>query len=255
MSVLAPAKLHRVGRGPAVVLMHCLGVDRHVWRGTIDALCDRFEVITYDFPGHGEAPVPAASYDIAELSHQLADALRSAGIARAHIAGVSLGGLVGQHFAAHFPEMIDRLALIDTVSSYVPEWRQRLLDRGNEARAKGTAALTEGVLAAWFTAPFIAEAGTAVSYIRRAFAATPGEGYAKACEALVKAELEPLAPRIKAPTLVLCGDQDAPIFLSAAQWLQAHLSTAALTWLKPGKHAALLEQPDQFASALKSHLG
>jgi len=255
VNALPLPRLHRVGRGAPVVLMHCLGVDHHIWRGTVDALREQYELITYDFPGHGASPVPASRYAIEDLSRQLAETLRANGIARAHIAGVSLGGLVAQHFAAHVPEMTDRLVLIDTVASYTPEWRQRLLDRGGEARAKGTAALTEGVLGAWFTAPFIEAGGTEVAYIRRVFAATPAEGYAKACEALIDATCEPFAARIEAPTMVMCGDQDAPIFLSAAQWLHANIKTVSLTWLKPGKHAALLEQPQQFVSALKTHLG
>lgn len=247
-------KLHRAGRGTPLVLMHCLGVDRHMWRDTVVALQDRHDIITYDLPGHGESPVPRLDYTIADLSEQLSAALSAAGINRAHVAGVSLGGLVAQHFAAHNASRVDRLVLIDTVASYSPEWRQRLLDRGAEAGAKGTRVLAEGVIGSWFTAAAIAANGPAVRYIRQVFGTTPGEGYAKACKALVAADHESLASRILAPTLALCGDQDAPIFLSAAQWFVDHLDDAKLVWLKPGKHAALLEQPEQFVAALRSHL-
>lgn len=252
---LTPIKLHRAGRGAPVVLMHCLGVDRHLWRPTIDALGDRYEFITYDFPGHGETPVPDAAYTIADLSDQLAAALRSLGIGKAHIAGVSLGGVVAQDFAVRYPALTDRLVLIDTVASYTQDWRQRLLDRGAEARAKGPAALTEGILGAWFTAEAIAAAHPGVRFVRQAFAATPGEGYAKACAALVGAELEATAKAIAAPTLVLSGDQDAPIFLMAAQWFADNIPRSTLVWLKPGKHAAVLERPHEFVSALSAHLG
>jgi pimeloyl-ACP methyl ester carboxylesterase len=137
--------------------------------------------------------------------------------------------------------------------SYDAGWRQRLTDRSAEALAKGTAALVEGVLGAWFTAHAIARDGVEIQYVRRVFAATPAMGYARDCAALVGAHLDALVPRITAPTLVLCGDQDAPNFLSSAQCLQSTIPGTTLTWLAPGKHAALLERRDAFVTALRAH--
>ena len=92
--------LHRRGSGPALVLLHCLGVDHHLWDIAAAGLEPDFTLLSYDFPGHHETKLPQAGYGIAELSAQLAALLARAGIARAHVAGISLGGLVAQHIAA-----------------------------------------------------------------------------------------------------------------------------------------------------------
>src|SRR5689334_14836596 len=107
-------RIHATGSGPALVLLHCLGVDHRMWDFAVQALSPRFTVLRYDFPGHGKVPIPVSSYGIADLSAQLAALLKREGIQRAHVAGMSLGGLVAQHFAASNPDTVEKLVLIDT---------------------------------------------------------------------------------------------------------------------------------------------
>src|SRR5262249_26502209 len=51
-------RVHRKGTGPAVVLLHCLGVDHSLWDLAAAGLEESFTLLSYDFPGHGETPVP-----------------------------------------------------------------------------------------------------------------------------------------------------------------------------------------------------
>ena len=115
-------RVTRTGSGQPLVLLHCLGVDRHFW-DFATSLEHAFELVRYDFPGHGTAPVPRTSYGIGDLSDQLAQIFEKESIANAHVAGISLGGLVAQHFAATHPDLVDRLVLIDTTPRYTDELR------------------------------------------------------------------------------------------------------------------------------------
>src|SRR5262249_30237967 len=162
-------RLHRRGAGPAVVLLHCLGVDRRLWDIAADGLDRDFSLLSYDFPGHGETPVPAHAYGVEQLSDQLAAVLRREGVTRAHVAGISLGGLVAQHFAANNPAMVDRLVLIDTTARYVDDMRRMWVERAATARAQGVRALIDGLLQIWFTPEFVAGNPSAVQYVRDAF--------------------------------------------------------------------------------------
>lgn len=256
MAGLDPAtiKVHRSGKGPALVLLHCLGVDHHLWDGAAAGLARDFTVLRYDFPGHGGTPVPAHPYGIEQLSAQLAAVLRREGVERAHVGGISLGGLVAQHLAATCPERVDRLVLIDTTPRYVEEARRHWGERAAQARSAGVASLLDALLPIWFTPECVAADPPAVRYVRAAFARASGEGYALACEALAAAELRPLAPRIAAPTLVVCGEQDVPPFLDAARWLAANIRDARLAWLAPARHCSVLEQPEAFLARLREFL-
>src|SRR6267154_1732305 len=132
--------LHRQGDGPPLVLLHCLGVDHHFWDFATE-LSGAFTLLRYDLPGHGATPVPAAPYGIADLSAQLADILAAHKIGRAHVAGISLGGLIAQHFAASHPDLVDRLVLIDTTPRYTDQLRAMWDERAATARNKGVATM------------------------------------------------------------------------------------------------------------------
>ena len=90
---------------------------------------DRCKLISYDLPGHGETAFPSAPYGIEELSAQFAAVLRREGIDRAHVTGISLGGLVAQCFAATEPAMVDRLVLCDTTPRCTDEARANWISR------------------------------------------------------------------------------------------------------------------------------
>ncbi len=244
----------RVGRGPPLVLLHCLGVDRRLWEIATAGLHDRLELVSYDFPGHGTSPVPGRPYTIEDLSEQLASLLERESLARVHLAGISLGGLVAQCAAANYPNMVDRLILIDTTPRYTDDMRSAWHERAAVARARGVAAMTDRLLDIWFTPDFLAGNGPAVRYVRECFASCAGGGYALACEALAAADLRPILPKIAAPTLMVCGRQDVPSFIDAAFELKREIKNAELAWLEPARHASILEQPGAFRMALKRFL-
>jgi 3-oxoadipate enol-lactonase len=253
--------LHRAGSGAPLVLLHCLGVDHRFWDFAAP-LAARFTLLRYDLPGHGASPVPVGAYGIADLSRQLAEVLDRHGIGRAHIAGISLGGLIAQHFAATQPARVERLVLIDTTPRYTDALRAMWVERAATARQQGVAAMVDGLLAIWFSDAARARDDAGVRYVRETLArcsgsACPGEvdagsptrtcakceGYALACAALGAADLRDLVPTIAAPTLVVCGDDDIPSFREAAQWLTATIPHAELAWLAGARHASVLEQP------------
>jgi pimeloyl-ACP methyl ester carboxylesterase len=85
----------RSGRGPALVLLHPLGADRHVWRPVADLLHSEREVIALDLPGFGESrPLNGVVPHPRRLAAAVADQLAAIGVERPHLAGNSLGGWV-----------------------------------------------------------------------------------------------------------------------------------------------------------------
>lgn len=247
-------ELHRTGRGPALVMLHCLGMDHHLW-DCLGGLADRFELLSYDLPGHGKAPVPAP-YGIEDLSQQLAEILTAHGVKRAHVMGISLGGLVAQHFAATHPAMVDRLVLCDTTPRYTDDARANWAVRAAAARQSGATSLLPAIEKIWFTAGFNARTPTppAIQLMRDSFARCPTEGYALACEALAAADLLDEAHDIHAPTLVLCGADESLAFREAAEWLGANIRHAKLAYVPDAAHASVLEQPAWIENALSRFL-
>jgi 3-oxoadipate enol-lactonase len=247
--------LHRQGQGHPLVMLHCLGMSHHLW-DCLGALADRFELISYDLPGHGETPVPDGPYGVEDLSEQLATVLKGAGIGRAHVIGISLGGLIAQHFAAAEPGMVDRLVLCDTTPRYTDDARANWVVRAAAARQAGAASLLPAIEKIWFTPEFLAATPVppTLTLVRDTFAACPGEGYALACEALGAADLMDLAEEIHARTLVLCGSEEGLAFREAADWLAQNIRGAKLAWVPHAGHASVLEQPRWIEAVLRDFL-
>src|SRR4051794_34799264 len=88
---------------PVVVLSNSLGATRAMWDPQVPALAERYQVITYDTRGHGESPAPAGPYSLDDLVDDLVALLDRVGAARAHVAGLSLGGMIGMRLAAREP--------------------------------------------------------------------------------------------------------------------------------------------------------
>jgi pimeloyl-ACP methyl ester carboxylesterase len=84
----------RVGDGPALVLLHPLGGDRHIWRPVLGRLSDQRTVIALDLPGFGESPPLEREPTPRALAEAVAELLRSIDLERPHVAGNSLGGWI-----------------------------------------------------------------------------------------------------------------------------------------------------------------
>ncbi len=79
---------------PAVVLLHSLGTSLHVWDAQAEALAARYRVIRPDLRGHGLTSVTPGPYHMATLARDVLGVLDALSTANAHVAGLSIGGLV-----------------------------------------------------------------------------------------------------------------------------------------------------------------
>jgi 3-oxoadipate enol-lactonase len=252
MSLPTPT-LHRTGQGRPVLLLHPLGVDRAFWDDVVPAL-DRFEVLTYDFPGHGQTPTPGQPYGVEDLADQARALLAEAGLDRVDVVGVSLGGLVAQQLAADAPDLVRRLVIVDAVAVYPEPLRQMWRERAARAPVEGMEPFLDPTLGLWFTADLLADGGPVVEAVRERLRTTDPAGYGLACRCLERADVTAVLDRITAPTLVVCGEDDAPPFTAAATELASRLPGGRVVWLEPARHAGVLEQPEQFRTALVEFL-
>ena len=93
--------------GPVVVLCHGVGLDLHMWDQQLPALTSDFQVVRYDFIGHGKTlPNPEVS-DLGAFTGQLFALLEHLGLERITLVGLSMGGVIAQRFAADHPELYD----------------------------------------------------------------------------------------------------------------------------------------------------
>jgi 3-oxoadipate enol-lactonase len=235
---------------PVVVLANSLGATRSMWDPQVPLLAERYRVVTYDARGHGESPAPAGPYTLDDLVDDLIALLDEVGAQRAHVAGLSLGGMTAMRLAAREPARVDRLALLCTSANPDP---QVFLDRAAAARSGGTAPLAPTVVGRWLTPGYAAAHPELVARLEAMVAGADDEGYAACCEVVAGLDLREDLARITAPTLVVSGLEDPALPPEHQQLIADGITGARLVTVSPGAHLPNLEQPLQVAGALLGH--
>jgi pimeloyl-ACP methyl ester carboxylesterase len=105
---------HRLGEGPAIVLIHGITSSSRTWRAVMHGLAERHTVIAPDLLGHGRSGKPRGDYSLGAYASGVRDLLAVLGIAKATVVGHSLGGGIAMQFAYQFPERLERLVLVDS---------------------------------------------------------------------------------------------------------------------------------------------
>jgi 3-oxoadipate enol-lactonase len=235
---------------PVLVLGPSLGTTTALWAPALPHLADRYRLIRYDHRGHGGSPVPDGPYRIEDLGGDVLALLDRLGVERAHVAGVSLGGMVAMWLAANAPERVDRLVPICTTTRFTPPemWR----DRAAAVRANGLSSIADAVVARWL--PPDTDAGL-VAAAHDLLAGVPDEGYASTCEALEVADLAPDLARITAPTLVFAGALDPASPPAHAERIAAGIAGARVMVVPGAAHLAVLTHPAAVATSMTAFLG
>ncbi|MEU6676444.1 alpha/beta fold hydrolase [Streptomyces sp. NPDC046925] len=254
-----PHLLHHHIQGPAdaplLLLGPSLGTSTAIWEPHLSFLARHFRVLRYDLPGHGGSPTgllrdPAPGRttvdDIASLVLDLAD---HHGGDRFHYAGISLGGAIGTHLAAHHRGRVASLALVCTSAHFgtAGPWRER----ADLVRREGTAPLLRSSPDRWFASPATAGTPLAGRLLDTLRSAAP-EGYAACCDALATCDLRRDLAKISAPTLVIGGSRDVATPVEHAKELAQGISGAVPEIIDCGHLAC--EQPRALRSALAAHL-
>jgi len=235
---------------PVVVLSNSLGATRGMWDPQVPALAERYRVVTYDTRGHGTSPAPAGPYTLDDLADDLVALLDRVGAPRAHVAGLSLGGMTAMRLAARDPERVHRLALLCTSAKTEP---QGFLDRAKAVREGGTAPLAPAIAARWLTPGYAAEHPDLVARLEAMIAGCDDEGYASCAEVVAAVDLLGDLGRITAPTLVVSGAEDQALPPAHQQAIAEGIAGAELLTVSPGAHLANLERTPEVTDALLGH--
>ena len=107
----------QAGEGPRLLFIGGTGGDLRQKPNTLDGpLVRHFETLTYDQRGLGQTSKPPGPYSMADYANDAAGLLDALGWERAHVVGVSFGGMVAQELTLRHPDRVERLALVCTSS-------------------------------------------------------------------------------------------------------------------------------------------
>jgi len=250
--VLLHHRLDGPASAPVLVLANPLGTTLDVWDAGWPRWVRDLRVLRYDHPGHGGSAGPAVGLDVDALGRGVVDLLDALGIERASFCGLSLGGAVAMWLAATEPHRVAQLVLASTSARFgdPAAWR----GRARLVRRRGTEAIADRVLGAWFTPAFTEAHPGVVARFRSMLESTSDEGYAASCDALAAWDFRTRLGQIGAPTLVLGGAADPATPPAHAQLLAAGIPDARLELLRGCAHLANVEEPEAFSALVREHV-
>lgn len=246
MTAMAIDCAHTVeGRGPALFLIHGIGARRATFARLIEGLRDRFTCISYDLRGHGASPLPAGRFGLDDLVDDL-EALRSRlGIASAHVAGHSLGGMIGPAYARRYPDRVLSLGLWSTAAFRTDDDSAKVRAVVAAMREKGIGPVLDTLTARWFTDDFCLAHPEVIAWRKQQVMDTPAEVFLNVFDIYAETEMSPWLHQITAPTQVLTGALDGGCNPRLNRQIADAMPNAELVILDGLKHAIFIEATDR----------
>jgi 3-oxoadipate enol-lactonase len=230
------------GDGEPLLLINGYGQYSGHWAALIPALSQAHRVIIFDNRGTGRSDKPEIPYTMKMLAADARGLLDALGIDRAHVFGISMGGMIAQEFAINYPERVISLILGCTEcggKNAVPQTKEALNFLFGPEMAKLSPAERARKTPPWlWNQEFIDKHPKAVEiYIETtAKFPTPPHGYASQARAIRGHDTYDQLPHIKAPTLVIAGDADRIIPAGNSKILASRIPGAKLVMLKNSGH-------------------
>lgn len=233
--------------GMTILFANSLGTDLRMWEGVTTAL-PGLRCICFDKRGHGLSATPAQPWTVEDMAQDVIALMDHLGIARALVAGCSVGGLIAQAVALAHPDRVSGLILSNTAAKIGTDemWAARIA----ALRAGGIAAIADAILDRWF-APDFRNSPDSLPWGTMLLRCDL-DGYIGTCEALAKADLRARLPALRVPTLVLAGSEDQATPLALVAQTAALIPGARLETLMGSGHIPAIDAPQKTADLIQS---
>ena len=256
------ARLHVETSGPdggePILFLHGLLWGGWMFEPQVTALSDRFRCVTLDWRGQGKSEVTADGYDMESLTKDAIAVIDQLKLAPVHLVGLSMGGFVSMRIAARRPELVRSLSLLETSADpeppeNVPRYRRLNL----VARWLGLAPVAGKVMPIMFAKSTLADPTRAAELAewRRRLIANDRIGITRAVKGVIdRAPIHAELGAVRAPTLVMVGEEDAATVPAKAERIRDAIKGARLVRVPRAGHTSTLENPTWVTRELRAFL-
>ncbi len=250
---------------PALFLIHGSNASLHTWEPWVERLSKRYRVVSLDLQGHGlTGPIPSGCYTTECMAETVEAVREKLGIDRIAIGGNSMGGGVSTAYALAHPDRVRALVLVDSAGAPVkrdgpPPLGFRIAQTPG-IREIGTMITPRSVIAETLdksvSVKSVANDAAVDRYWELLRAPGSREATMQRFASYGPSKLTPesFGPLANTPVLILWGEEDALIPVSAARWFQQAIPHAKLIVYPKIGHLPQEEAPDRSAADLAGFL-
>jgi 3-oxoadipate enol-lactonase len=249
------------GKGEPLVLIYGYNGHSGLWFQQIPILSKKYRVIAFDNRGVGRSDKPDIPYTMAMMAGDIAGLIDIIDIDAAHIFGISMGGMIAQHFALNYPQRVISLILGCTFCGGVhstqpePESLAALFDF--ERLNKSPEEFVRQAIPFFFSQKFIEKNPDIVDkrVAKQLEYPAPPHGATRQAEAILGHDTYERLPKIKLPTLVIAGDNDRLVPVENSRVLASKIPGAELAILKVVGHEFFIEAAEEVNKIILDFLG
>ena len=242
------------GSGEPLLFLHGLGGSMRDWEPQVAAFSPKYRMIRVDVRGHGVSDKPKGKYEVEDFTSDAIAVLRAAGVDRAHIVGISMGGMIALQLAVDAPAMVRSLVLVNTGPEVKPEnaaerlalWQRRFLTRFMSMEK--FADILAGRL---FPDP--GQEAMRAEFHRR-WAANDPAAYRQSYLALLRWSVADRIHAIRTPTLVVHAEFDYTTFERKERWAKK-IPGARMATIAEGRHAVSMDKAAEFNRLVLEFIG
>jgi len=250
------------GKGEPLVLIMGYSGDQTGWMFQTGAFKKYYRVITFDNRGVGKTDKPTGAYSTKMMADDTVGLMDHLGIKKAHILGISMGGMIAQAVAIGYPQRIDRLVLGCTFagrsgpSGLSPEYPKALgFDENytdDDARSMPILKLVDNLYSLAFNRLLFRIMFVPIAKIQARF--NGNTGLRGQLEAVLAHNTLDNLPAVKVPTLVICGTKDRVIKPGSSEVIAKLIPNAKLVQIDGGSHVFNIEMSGRFNREVLSFL-
>ncbi|MGE0681374.1 MAG: alpha/beta fold hydrolase [Candidatus Binatia bacterium] len=241
------------GQGTDLLLIHGLGGSLHDWDNCVPEFARYHRVTRWDARGCGESDKPVGPYSPAMFATDLAGLFSACGITRAHVAGISMGGVIAQRFALDFPEHVKSLTLISTSSEVGPEAQAAWEKTAASLEERGFPT-SDDFARRPYAANFVTAHPEAMQAMARRTATNDPRAYAAAARAIGSYNWTAELDRLQMPTLILQGAEDRLTPPGGSIKMSRVIPSSRLLMFPDCGHVVPEEKPELFTRTLLAFL-
>jgi pimeloyl-ACP methyl ester carboxylesterase len=237
----------RRGDGPVLVLLHGFLLDSRMWRPQLEALSADFTTIAWDAPGAGESADPPNEFTTADWADSFAGLLDAVGVDRAHVVGLSWGGIVAQELYRRHPARVGSLVLAGTYAGWKGSLPEEVCAERLETCLRDSSLPPDELVAKYVPSMF---GERAPDNVRSELSAIMTDfhplGFRLMARSSAESDTRDVLPTIRVPTLLVWGDEDIRSPLSVAHQFGSAIPGSRLAVIPEAGHVSNLEAPERF---------
>ncbi len=248
------------GDGFPLVMIMGLGADIMWWEPELlEGFAKNFKVIVFDNRGAGRSDKPANNYSIKLFADDTIGLMKVLGIEKAHILGVSMGGMIAQEIAINYPNMVERLVLVVTSPGgpkAIPPSPEALEQLTMDRSKMKPEDIAKKVIETLFPQDYLKRHPEILDkFIKRITKyMIPPDAYMRQLNAVMNFNSYERLHKIRAPTLIVMGGKDIIVPPENGRILAEKIPNSKLVIFEESGHGLIVQEREKFLKIVTDFL-